>query len=440
MRLLTPLLLAALLPASALAAELTLQEYGALHPDRSCFTLHEDLDRVGLSPFAGDIDPASHLDGRGGGWEVNDVGDISFVSGPWDYNTLSGDALYGSLNEFLAEHFDEYDFVTMFVTEHLNFGALYSPLQNNNGGIGQQQFDQTTTQGYGELEGFLFMNSIFDYTGSLHDALFFGQEVGHRWGSFVRRAGGGGDMLGRDDAHWSFFMDTDNSTMEGNDWVSIASDRWETNVDTEIGYSELDLYLMGFIPPEDVDDWLLIGDPVVMSNPYQWGEGNITPSTTPYYVIRQYVDNGGDYPVVVRGNEINVRIEDVVSVNGPRTPSSEDSQREFRMAFVIMQPANDRVDFDDYLVIEDTREELAGLWSDMVGGRATLDTTLGTSGLYELNPSSLPIGIAYEPAIPEPGSRPGGVSGAGCRSSVAGAGAVTLGLPLLLLGLRRRRS
>jgi hypothetical protein len=233
-------------------------------------------------------------------------------------------------------------------------------------------------------------------------------------------------MLGRDEAHWSFFLDSDNSTMEGNDWERISDDRWETNADHEVGYSELDMYLMGFMDPDDVEDWLLIGNPQVLSH------SGIEASSPPYYAILD--SQPGVSPIVVRGDEIQVSIEDVMSINGSRQPDFEDSQREFKMAFVIMHPASQALDFDDYLVIEDTREDLTELWEDMVDDEAVLDTSLGTSGDYEINPAGLPGGIAFEPD-PTDGS-----VGSGCTASIAGASAGSLGLLLPLALLRRRRN
>jgi hypothetical protein len=123
---------------------------------------------------------------------------------------------------------------------------------------------------------------------------------------------------------------------------------------------------------------------------------------------------------------------DITAANGTRNPDFTEAQREFRMAFVIMHPDNQDIDFDDYLVIEDTREELAALWESMVENRATLVTALGRSSLYELNPSTMPAGIAWEPEIT-------GTDG-GCRSSIAaGSAAATLGLLLPVAALRRRR-
>jgi len=237
-------------------------------------------------------------------------------------------------------------------------------------------------------------------------------------------------------------MDTDNSTMEGNNWVEYSKDRWRTDFGVDVGYSQLDRYLMGFLAPEDVDNWLLIEEPQVVQNPYQWGDDGIQPSTAPYYVIQQWVDDGDDYPIVVRGNEELISIEDVTWIEGERNPAHEDSQRDFRMAFVIMHPDDEPVDFDDYLVIEDTRSELAELWEGMVEQAARLDSSLGTSRNYTFHPSLFPEGLVYEPE-PTSSSDPT-LAAEGCRASLhsaggqAGPGALLLLVALAGSRLRRR--
>ncbi len=429
------LLIALAVPAAAHAGPLTLEEIGAMAPGQRSFTGSPLLELAGLPQGIGWIDPTGPGARGGGDYEVLDVGDVSLVAGPWTYNTLSGDHIYASLNAFLGAHDNEYDFVSIFVTEHLDFGAFYSPLQNDTDGIGSGIFDQTSDAGYGELEGFLFMNSIFDYTGSVHDALYFGQEIGHRWGAYVRRSGGGRDMLGRDDAHWSFFLETQNSTMEGNAWTEIEDGLFETDHLAEIGYSKLDQYLMGFRDPQDVPDWFLIDDPQVVRNPINW---DTEPDSPPYYAVRQYVDEeeAQNLPSIrVQGDRIDIGLDDVVAVHGERDPDFTEAQRDFRMAIVIMMPASATLDFDPYLVVEDTREDLAALWESMVDGQATLSTSLGWSdGSYGFRPDSFPSTPAFEPEVDDTSDT--GLGGSGCRSSQAGPGAsAAWALALLLLAV-----
>jgi hypothetical protein len=444
------LLLLMLLPLPAFAqGAVTLEDLGALHPDRECFTDHPDLESIGLSSALTGFDDAM-FEERGGGYTIEDVGDIAFVGGPWTYDALTGDAIQGTLVEFLATHGDEYDFISMFLTEHIQFGALYAGLQNTTRGIGRPVYNQGVAS-HEKLMGYMFMNGIFDYLYNdvltVHDASYFGQELGHRWGSFVARRGGGGDMLGRDTSHWSFFMDSDNSAMEGNAWVETeVQNRWEADFRAPIGYSQLDMYLMGFMAPEDVDDWLLITNANVAYNPLGWpGQGPVLPETTPYYNVLNWVpeeDWDNIRSIEVTGTRTMVSIDDVTFVNGVRDPDSSESQREFKMAFVIMHPAGEPVDFDDYLVIEDTRAGLKDLWEDMVDHEAVLDASLGTSAEYLFNPSVFTPDVVYEPELFDVDAEGDLIYddevASGCQASLSGSGGALLGL--LMLGMRRRRA
>ena len=435
-------LLALALPVPALAAPYTLEEIGAMAPGQRSFTNSPLLELAGIDQGISSIDPTERGARDSHEYAVSDVGDVSLVTGPWTYGTLSGDHIYGTLNAFLGAHSNEYDFVSIFVTESLNFGAFYSPLQNDAQGIGSGIFDQTSDFGFGELEGFLFMNSIFDYTGSIRDALFFGQEVGHRWAAFVRRSGGGRDMLGRDESHWSFFLESQNSTMEGNAWNEVEDGIFETDHMAEVGYSNLDMYLMGFQDPADVPDWFLIDDPEVLRNPIGWDTANDSP---PYYVVRQYFDEdeAADLgPIRVRGDRVDIGLDNVIAVHGAREPSWKESQREFRMGIVIMMPSAEPLDFDRYLVVEDTREDLGQLWETMVYGEATLRTDLGWSDEgYVFRPDSFPSAPAFEPTFDERSET--GLAG-GCQASQSGenpgAASLLALLPLVWARRRQRRS
>ena len=78
-------------------------------------------------------------------------------------------------------------------------------------------------------------------------------ETGHRWLTqfqFSDGRGGTSDaMLGRQRAHWSFFMDSDASVMEGNDIEDLGGGSFRTIAAAE-RYSRLDLYGMGLVGAE----------------------------------------------------------------------------------------------------------------------------------------------------------------------------------------------
>ena len=77
-----------------------------------------------------------------------------------------------------------------------------------------------------------------------------GQEVGHRWLAFLEfrdRTGSASEaLLGRDQAHWSFFFDSDASVMEGNDIEDLGGGAFRTAAAVQ-RYSRLDQYAMGLL-------------------------------------------------------------------------------------------------------------------------------------------------------------------------------------------------
>src|SRR4249919_1809363 len=83
-----------------------------------------------------------------------------------------------------------------------------------------------------------------------------GQECGHRWLAFLDFRDGAvnsQELLGRDEAHWSFFFDSDASHMEGNDIEDLGNGVFRT-VGAVSRYSALDQYAMGLravseVPP-----------------------------------------------------------------------------------------------------------------------------------------------------------------------------------------------
>lgn len=196
----------------------------------------------------------------------------------------------------------------------------------------------------GVLEAYVQMDNVNDFpadpnerlansTGSV--ASLLAQEVGHRWGAYVwfdSDPGSGvtesGDLIGRQNAHWSFFANTASvtstptnpkaSSLLGNFWVetSPGSGFFQTETVTD-GYSELDLYLMGLVPASRVGPFWYLAD--VSNSPKSIDEGSIP-------------QNG----VVLQGTQTFVTVDNVITVEGVRNPSSANSPKCFRHAFILL--------------------------------------------------------------------------------------------------------
>ena len=129
-----------------------------------------------------------------------------------------------------------------------------------------------------------------------------GQECGHRWLAFLEFRDGGlnsKELLGRDEAHWSFFFDSDASHMEGNDIEDVGNGVFRT-VGAVSRYSALDQYVMGLRAASEVP---------------------------PMFVVTQVTSgqSAEDSPRIgaeIRGTRKDVRIADIVAAIGTRRPDA----------------------------------------------------------------------------------------------------------------------
>src|SRR4029453_17309624 len=124
----------------------------------------------------------------------------------------------------------------------------------------------------GNLKSVVVMDALTKYPaspttkflGENNTLSVMGQEVGHRWLAFLKFRDANNRtssaLLGRDQAHWSFFMDSDASVMEGNDIEDLGGGSFRT-VDAVKRYSRLDQYLMGLVPPSAVPPFFYVESP-----------------------------------------------------------------------------------------------------------------------------------------------------------------------------------
>jgi hypothetical protein len=188
-----------------------------------------------------------------------------------------------------------------------------------------------------------------------------GQEVGHRWLAFVefldRSSGERSDLLlGRGVAHWSFFMDSDASVMEGNDIEDLGGGSFRTVAAVQ-RYSLLDQYLMGLIPASAVPEFFYVEDP-----------RNVQPSRAR--------ESGPQVGVTFTGTRRTTLVEDIVAIHGPRTPSSAESSKVHRQAFVLVVTAGRAPDTSHIDKIDRIRRAWEAFFLEATGGRMTADTRL----------------------------------------------------------------
>lgn len=251
----------------------------------------------------------------------------------------------GAVQAFYATHpnQDVYDFVYLITDFDFSLGdafAFYLTLRNDATGIGlgtgqSQLADLISSQ---RIQGILNLSNIrTDYpdlpttripfvTGSNHALSVMAQEQGHRWMTFTRFPGPDPRLLlGRDDAHWSFFMNIEStisteaarrsSSMEGSVWRDNGNGSF-TSLNMVDGYSRLDHYLMGLRPAGDVTETFVIANP---SNTGGRDRGF-----------------GPEPNITINGTRQSVTINQIIQANSARNPDSTIAQKNFRAAVVLL--------------------------------------------------------------------------------------------------------
>ena len=140
---------------------------------------------------------------------------------------------------FYESHGDDFDSLVYFAASDYpatlagGAGAYFARVKNEVRGIGVSLGDFTPLFGSaGRLRGVINMNSLSGYpdavTGPIPDSpasvsavTILGQETTHRFWAFVRfrdAASASVALLGRQSAHWNYFLNSEASVMEGNEW------------------------------------------------------------------------------------------------------------------------------------------------------------------------------------------------------------------------------
>ena len=241
--------------------------------------------------------------------------------------------------KFYASHPDNYDQLVIWTDARLiqDAFAFEQTVANDIRGIGLPTFDASREFGSaGRLRSMAVMDFLGKYPDDPQQRFFgenttvsiMGQEVGHRWLAFMDFRDHTGvrsqALLGRDDAHWSFFFDSDASVMEGNDIEDLGGGSFRT-VGAVRKYSLLDQYAMGLVAPNEVPTFFYVQNPTNMS-------------------VTRTRESAPQVGVTFNGTRRDVRIEDIVAINGDRIPSSAAAPREHRQAFIYVTSAGRTAD------------------------------------------------------------------------------------------------
>jgi len=274
--------------------------------------------------------------------------------------------LVSVVRRFYAAHPDSFEQLVVYTTRPLNpLGgslAFEVNVRNDVAGIGLERLDRTAEWGSaGRLESVVFMDSADTYR-DVDGFEVLAHEVGHRWLSRLsfRAADGSasGALLGRGGVHWSFFLDTDASVMEGNEIDDGGGGRFETT-DIARGYSPLDQYVMGLRAAADVPPFFYVD-----------GADNFRPN-------RPYKSSSSpEAGVSFTGVRRTVRIEDVLAAMGPRVPDASRAPRLLRQAYILVADREAPATEARQAIVARIRSRFEGYYPAATGGRAVVQTHL----------------------------------------------------------------
>ncbi len=241
----------------------------------------------------------------------------------------------GLFQHFYASYPDDFFqivYFTNFVTQMTGF-AYERNISNDVTGIGLGIFDNSATYGSaGTLESLCNMNRLSVWPTSPETRFFsdgnsfltvMAQEAGHRWGAFMRFGAGcvqSGEnvsayMIGRQYAHWSYFADADNSSLEGGNWEFNGAN-W-TNPTQVDHFCDIDEYTFGLRTPEEVSDAFYLDSPT----------------------NNQFSNRDDGTPVqnaTASGTPVVVTINDFIACEGARTPTEPNENHDVRQAFILI--------------------------------------------------------------------------------------------------------
>jgi hypothetical protein len=270
--------------------------------------------------------------------------------------------------KFYATHADNFDQILLWTDQPLIKGAFAYEvtLANEVKGIGQDVYDTSRVAGSaGRLRSLVVMDWVGKYPddptqkflGENNTLSVMGQECGHRWLAYVqfrdRTGARSSALLGRDDAHWSFFFNSDASVMEGNAIDDLGGGQFRTS-DAVKRYSRLDQYMMGLIPPSSVPTFFYVESPV--STKVKTDAPQIGVSFT--------------------GTRRDVLVDDVIAVNGPRVPAAADSPRTHRQAFIYVVSGGRTADAAQVAKVDRIRSQWEGFFLGATENRMTANTKL----------------------------------------------------------------
>jgi len=287
---------------------------------------------------------------------------------------------------FYETHGDAYDFLVVLPTFTASLGkdadGLHVAVSNEVRGIGKPLSPEGGAPfgSPGRLKGYIDMRALMSGVPSSTQwgAVVLAHEVAHQWsgqaGFKETPSGHRSDaLLGKDSAHWSFFLNSEASVLYGSNWEARGPASFES-VERQRRYSALDLYLMGFLSPQEVG-------PLTLLSPTPQ-EPSSAESIPPPDGTR------------ISATSRLLGIQNIIDAEGPRLPDTGSSQKHFRAAFIVLTAPGQSATPAQLAYAESLRHDFENHFFFLTRGRGVFETDL-----VELPPGPVAGSPGVEPGL-----------------------------------------
>ncbi|MEO5763293.1 MAG: hypothetical protein ABIR28_13385 [Vicinamibacteria bacterium] len=245
--------------------------------------------------------------------------------------------------------------------------AYENNVRNSISGIGRSSADYGAAYGSAAaLESVVLMDAFTKYSANATDRVVreettlsvLAHEVGHRWLARARFNDGGvssAELLGRQQAHWSFYMNSGGSHDEGNQIEDLGGGLFRTGPSSQ-RYGPLDQYLMGIRPAVEVPPFFVISNAAPLNG-------------------AQTAERAPESNVDIRGTRKNVTVNDVIAALGPRQPAPAPNPAPWRMAFLFVT-SGASTDAAAVTLVDRIRSQFEAFFPVSTEGRLSVETRL----------------------------------------------------------------